>query len=589
MKKPISTTKDTLRFYWHHTKPYKGQLFIACLNVIQSTINTILTPLLIGLAIAKLGNPGSVGLSYEQIFGIITAWSIAAILINRISMSALNKLELGAQQKIYNHISTHLMNQSYDFHATHFGGALLNQATRLGQGYITFMDTVMLDGLRNMVIVFFSSIAVAFYDAVFALIMFSMSLVGLGATIWMTKRNYPYRRKSVAAGTRQTAYLADMISNVSTVKSFGAEPTEIKAFDGYVSDTANKVLHSWSLQVTAGNITTALAVSMNLVILGYGIYATQHGLISIGIFIAAQLYAVRITGSFWDLTRIIRTLEVVFADAHEMTEIMSIEPAVHDVAAAPDIHIEKASLEMRQVSFRYQDADDSDNVLSNFNLMVAPGERVGLVGHSGGGKTTITKLLLRFMDIQAGEILIDGQNIAKVSQQSLRHNIAYVPQEPLLFHRSLAENIGYGTVGATDKDIKNAARLAYADEFISRLPQGYETLVGERGVKLSGGQRQRIAIARAILKNAPILLLDEATSALDSESEKYIQTALHELMQNKTTIVIAHRLSTLQKLDRIIVLRGGKIVEQGSHKQLLKKDGVYAGLWAHQSGGFIEE
>jgi ATP-binding cassette subfamily B protein len=230
-----------------------------------------------------------------------------------------------------------------------------------------------------------------------------------------------------------------------------------------------------------------------------------------------------------------------------------------------------------------------ENLFDNFSLHVKPGERIGLVGHSGSGKTTLSRLLLRFSDIKSGEILIDDQNIAEVTQESLRRSIAYVPQEPMLFHRSLRENIAYGKINASDEDILKAARQANAIEFIEKLPEGLDTMVGERGVKLSGGQRQRIAIARAILKDAPILLLDEATSALDSESEKLIQDALEKLMKGRTSIVIAHRLSTIAKLDRIIVLDNGTISEQGSHAHLLEQKGTYSKLWSHQSGGFIEE
>ena len=245
------------------------------------------------------------------------------------------------------------------------------------------------------------------------------------------------------------------------------------------------------------------------------------------------------------------------------------------------------AVEFRDVTFTHNGADDA--LFNSFNLSIKPGEKVGLVGHSGSGKTTFTRLLLRFSDIRRGEICIDGQNIATVTQDDLHESIAYVPQEPLLFHRSIAENIRYGRLNASANDIAKAAKDAHATEFIDKLPSGYDTLVGERGVKLSGGQRQRIAIARAMIKNAPILVLDEATSALDSESEVLIQAALWKLMEGRTAIVIAHRLSTIQKMDRIIVLDDGKIVEQGSHKELITENGVYAKLWAHQSGGFIEE
>jgi ATP-binding cassette subfamily B protein len=211
------------------------------------------------------------------------------------------------------------------------------------------------------------------------------------------------------------------------------------------------------------------------------------------------------------------------------------------------------------------------------------------VGHSGSGKTTLTKLLLRFSDVDGGTISIDGQDISHIKQEDLRSHIAYVPQEPVLFHRSLAENIAYGKPDATKDEIREAARKAHADEFIQKLPKGYDTLVGERGVKLSGGQRQRIALARAILKDAPILVLDEATSALDSESEKLIQDALKKFMKGRTTIVIAHRLSTIQSMDRIAVLKDGSIAEQGSHRELLANKHTYAELWKHQSGGFLEQ
>jgi len=240
------------------------------------------------------------------------------------------------------------------------------------------------------------------------------------------------------------------------------------------------------------------------------------------------------------------------------------------------------------MTFGYHNRDD-DYLFDKFNLKINSGEKIGLVGHSGGGKTTITRLLLRFMDIESGQILIDNQDISKMSQHDLRMQIGYVPQEPIMFHRSILENIRYGRLEASDTEVHQAAQMAHATEFIEKLPQQYQTLVGERGIKLSGGQRQRVAIARAMLKNAPILILDEATSALDSENEKAIQGALWKLIEGRTTIVIAHRLSTIQKMDRIIVLEDGKIAEEGSHRKLLLKNGVYAGLWKHQSGGFLEE
>jgi ATP-binding cassette subfamily B protein len=264
-------------------------------------------------------------------------------------------------------------------------------------------------------------------------------------------------------------------------------------------------------------------------------------------------------------------------------------PKVVDQPNARNLKADKGEIVFDKVSFAYDDAAEGSSLFAGLNIKIKAGERVGLVGRSGGGKTTITSLLLRFNDVDDGQILIDGQDISKVKQRSLRENIAYVPQEPLLFHRSLFENIGYGKQSASKEQVIEASKLAHAHDFISELPNGYETLVGERGVKLSGGQRQRVAIARAMLKDAPILVLDEATSALDSESEVLIQDALWKLMDKRTSIVIAHRLSTIQKMDRIIVLDSGKVVEEGTHTQLIKNNGKYAELWNHQSGGFLEE
>ncbi len=273
-----------------------------------------------------------------------------------------------------------------------------------------------------------------------------------------------------------------------------------------------------------------------------------------------------------------------------MTELLEQPPDIQDPLNPKAVLLTKGEVRFNNTSFHYEDSAASQEILfENFNLHVKPGEKIGLVGPSGGGKTTITRLVLRFLDIQEGSITVDGHDIRTIRQQDLRRAIGYVAQEPLLFHRSIKENIAYGNPRANDNDIVAVAKKSFAHEFIKKLPDGYDTLVGERGVKLSGGQRQRIAIARAMLKNAPILVLDEATSALDSESERAIQQALWELMKDKTAIVIAHRLSTIQKMDRIVVLDDGQIVEEGKHQDLLKYNGLYAKLWQHQSGGFLED
>ncbi|MEK9182475.1 MAG: ATP-binding cassette domain-containing protein, partial [Patescibacteria group bacterium] len=270
----------------------------------------------------------------------------------------------------------------------------------------------------------------------------------------------------------------------------------------------------------------------------------------------------------------------------EVVDIFDTPIDILDPKKPESLRIHEGRVVFKDVSFAYK---GGNSVLQNFNLNITPGERIGLVGRSGAGKSTITKLLLRFVDISEGDILIDGQNIKNVTQNDLRSVISFVPQESILFHRTIRENIAYSRLEATNEEVENIAKKSFAHDFIIKFPKGYDTLVGERGIKLSGGERQRIAIARAMLKNSPILVLDEATSSLDSVSEKYIQDGFEELMKGKTTIVIAHRLSTISKMDKIVVLENGNIAEMGSHRELLDRGGVYAGLWGHQSGGFLEE
>jgi ATP-binding cassette subfamily B protein len=314
----------------------------------------------------------------------------------------------------------------------------------------------------------------------------------------------------------------------------------------------------------------------------------NQGILTIGDVVLVQAYLIRIFDQLWDTGKNIRAIYEALADANEMTEMLLQPHEVQDAVNAKKLKVKEGKIQIQKVTFGYEEQQaNGEEILKGFDLEIKAGERIALVGASGGGKSTIVKLLLRFFDIQDGSILIDGQNIAKVTQDSLRDNIGFVPQEPILFHRTLMDNIRYARPEASDEEVYKAAKVAHCHEFISHFPEGYQTYVGERGVKLSGGERQRVAIARAILKNAPILILDEATSSLDSESEMYIQDALSKLMKGKTTLVVAHRLSTIMQMDRILVINGGKVVEEGKHEELVKaKQGIYQKLWQIQAGGF---
>jgi ATP-binding cassette subfamily B protein len=398
-----------------------------------------------------------------------------------------------------------------------------------------------------------------------------------------------YDRALADAESSRTAKLADNITNVSTVRSFAGEETENRMF--YAETEKNKRVHWDLLRFVAVNDTISHFGTMSINIIAFlgGLIALTAFGAPLGVLFLGISYTITLSRRLWEFNRVIRNINRALGDSATMTETLDLQPEIQDVQNPIDAHVHRGEIKFNDVTFSYPESVVGKPLFNKLNLRIKPGEKIGLVGHSGGGKTTITQLLLRSMDIQGGSITLDGHDISQMRQRDVRRSIASVPQESILFHRTLAENIAYGKPGASQQEIEAVAKMAHAHEFIQTLPDGYKTLVGERGVKLSGGQRQRVAIARAMLKNAPILVLDEATSALDSESEALIQDALWKLMEGRTAIVIAHRLSTIQKMDRIIVLDKGQIVEEGTHKELLRQNGIYANLWGHQSGGFLDE
>jgi ATP-binding cassette subfamily B protein len=394
----------------------------------------------------------------------------------------------------------------------------------------------------------------------------------------------PYDIKRAAADTKTTAQLADSITNNINIKLFTNYERENKRFFGVTQEQFALRKKSWDLGTIGDLIQSLLMIGLEFLIIYLGIKDWQRNVLQVGDIALIQFYLLRISDKLWNTGRNIRNIYEAIADANEMTEILVKPHEVVDKSKARVFKFRQGAIEFSKVFFTYKEGVE---VLRDFDLQIKPGEKVALIGSSGGGKSTLIKLLFRFYDIQNGKIVIDGQDISAVTQDSLRKNLSLVPQDPILFHRSLMENIRYGKPEASEAEVIEASRIAHCHEFISRFPQGYETLVGERGVKLSGGERQRVAIARAVLKNAPILVLDEATSSLDSESEMLIQDALKKLMKGKTVIVVAHRLSTIMQMDRIIVIDGGRIVEEGKHKELLKaQEGIYQKLWNIQAGGF---
>lgn len=481
----------------------------------------------------------------------------------------------------------HLQLMSARFFGDRFAGSLVSQVNKFVGSFERLTDALtwnvfkLLVSLVATTVILFPkapqiSIAILVISSIYA------------PLVWRyRKKQLPFNQAWAAAETDRTGQLADAISNIMAVKAFAGENIEQTRMQKKVDAVHDRSIDTMKLNMRQEFVTGSIQRSINVSVIVISVLLAINGSIDVGVIYLALTFGMQIMRRLWDLNNTFRTMTRVFGDAHDMAEILEIKPEIVDNPDAKKLVVADAHVDFSNVTFAHE--KNAESLFKKLNLHIDSGEKIGLVGHSGGGKTTITKLLMRFMDIQDGSIKIDDQDIAGVAQEDLRSHIAYVPQEPILFHRTLAENIAYGSPRATQEQIEHVAKLAHAHEFIKDLPLGYKTMVGERGVKLSGGQRQRIVIARAMIKDAHILVLDEATSALDSESEVLIQKALWKLMEGKTAIVIAHRLSTIQKMDRIVVLHEGKIVEEGTHKQLVAKKGQYAELWAHQSGGFLED
>jgi ATP-binding cassette subfamily B protein len=481
-----------------------------------------------------------------------------------------------------------LTERDYGFYATNFVGSLTKKAIAYAKSYESFTDTIVFELISNIAPIVFAVVVLSRYGYTLPVVL----LAGLAAACMLVFPLIKRRARLVAlrhdANSTLTGRLSDAMTNILAIKSFAKEKTEYDFYSKQAVHYADAYLAAADYNNLKMNmLLSPLFVATNTIGLILSIVLANRFSLEPGMIFVVFSYFSQVTRIFWYINGIYRNIENAIGEAAEFNQLFINPSAVVDKKDCKVLTVKNGGIVFDGVGFGYGKSENSDLFLRDFNLVIKPNQKVGLVGPSGSGKTTITKLILRFIDVREGNIEIDGQNISGVTQESLRSEIAYVPQEPLLFHRSLYENIAYADERATREDVLEAARMAHAHEFIESLPKGYDTLVGERGIKLSGGQRQRIAIARALLKKSPILVLDEATSALDSESEKYIQEGLFKLMENKTAVVIAHRLSTIKNLDRIVVLDKGVVVEDGTHDELVSKNGLYAKLWNHQSGEFL--
>jgi ATP-binding cassette, subfamily B, bacterial len=584
-------SKEIFRLFWKTSEPYKHRrnlaIFFAMFTV---AMNLFAGPLII----AQLLNI----IQHNQLHDTKNLWTLIAlygaselwtsVIGNRLITYIVWTFETAMQRDLYARCFNKLTNQTLFFHSNKFGGSLVSQTNKLVGAVERFWDTIIWSILPLVVSLVGSIIVLSTLLWQYALFLLIFSIVFSLVVYYGSKPMAKLTKKEAKASNKLNGQLADVISNVLAVKSSGAEATEQKFFTKTVSSWRNSSLDVMRGFLKISTVYSSISMTMKVSAAAFAVYAAQNNLISVAAVYLIITYTSSVTRELWNMNGIMRNYNRIIGNANDMVEILQTPTTLIDKSDSK-LKVTNGEISMDKMTFTH-DEGQGDTLFHDFSLEIKPGEKIGLVGASGSGKTTLTKLLLRFADIDSGKITIDGQDISEVTQASLRAKIAYVPQEPLLFHRSVRENIAYGRPDATDAEIEEAAKKAGAYDFIVGLKDGFDTMVGERGIKLSGGQRQRVAIARAILKDAPILVLDEATSALDSESEALIQKSLKTLMENRTSIVIAHRLSTIAKLDRIIVLKNGKIVEDGSHDELInKKRGVYAKLWARQSGGFIEE
>jgi len=504
----------------------------------------------------------------------------------RIAIALMIRAEVRGMEALYVEAMDELLAKDLSFFHRNFAGSLTKRALGYARRFEDVFDVLSFQVAGSVLPLGFVSVVLWAYSPWLVVVLVFMLAATLGMIVPLIQRRRRLVDVREAASNTLAGHLADSIANAEAVRAFAREPGEARIHAHNVRDYGAKTQRSWDYQnLRVDMVTAPMFVLTNTLGLVVALVATGGTTASLEtVFITFSYYATA-TRVVWEFNRIYRELEGALTDAAQFTDLLLDPPAVVDRAPVEVFAPADFSVELRNVGFRY--GADQPLLFDGFCLRIDAGMKVGLVGRSGGGKTTLTRLLLRFADVERGEILVGNQSIDRIAQAVLRESIAYVPQDPSMFHRSVADNIRVGRPGATDADVRWAAELAHAAEFIDALPAGYDTLVGERGVKLSGGQRQRIAIARAILKDAPLLVLDEATSSLDSESEALIQEALWTLLAGRTAIVIAHRLSTVRRMDRLVVLERGTIVEQGSHDALVAADGIYASLWAHQSGGFL--
>ena len=592
-KNDRATIRRTLHYFWGVTRQKMGAFVLSIVSSVgYIALLTFANTYVMGLIVDRVqASP----VSADQVLPVFGPYVLALLVVNAVGQTlsklqdySVYKLEINGDYQLSRLCFDTLSNQSMTFHNSRFGGSLVSQTSRFVSGYSGLVDVVTYSLWPTLASIVLTVGILAPIAPLFVAILVVMLVLYVVIAYGMYRRILPLSAEASRAQNKLSGVLSDAVTNILAVKTYGREDYERGLFT--TADREAMAAENVNMRATMrrGFTTSALITAIMFVVSIFVVGGNAWFGISAGTLVMMFTYTYNLTMRFNYFNSMMQRINRALGDAAEMTRVLDEPTLVADDANAKPLAVTEGRIDFENLRFRYPDAPKDDYVFEDLNLHIPAGQRVGLVGRSGSGKTTLTKLLLRLDDVQEGRVLVDGQDVSHCTQQSLRRQVAYVPQEALLFHRSIRENIAYGKPDATDEEVRRAAEEANALEFIERLPDGFDTMVGERGVKLSGGQRQRVAIARAILVDAPILVLDEATSALDSESAALVQGALENLMRGRTSIVVAHRLSTVASLDRIVVLAHGEVVEDGTHHELVERGGEYASLWNRQTGGFLE-
>lgn len=585
--KTTGSNMRQLRRLWKWIRKHPWWLALLFLLLVLKSATEILMPIVVGMFVDHLSS-GEKNLETSLWhLGIIAAAGLSFWILHLTMVLIYDKRKVALMREITSATFQKVQLFERDWHESSFSGGTVR---KIGRGWweINRLMDQFIFGFIPIGLLFLgmASFMLLHWPLLAIIVVIGAALYGLASVILLQKWCVPYHKKSAAADSHVGATMADSITGHATVQQFGQEKLEQTRFEESMMAWEKASYKAWSRWNIAAFIQSLFMTLVKMSLFGAALYFWWMGQMSIGevVFVIGTYQL--LSGYIRGIGERISATQQALAEMEDMMDFLERKPAIREVPNAKPLQVERGEITFEELSFRYPET--KTKLFGDFSLQIPAGQKVALVGRSGGGKTSIFKLLQRMYDPQEGRILLDGQDIHEATLESLRKSMALVPQDPILFHRSLSENIAYAKPEASQKEIEEAARRAEAHDFITKLSDGYETLVGERGVKLSGGERQRVAIARAILADTPILLLDEATSALDSESEQAIQQALETLMENKTVLIIAHRLSTITSADRILVLDEGQIVEDGNHETLLNEEGIYASLWKRQVGGFLQ-